>query len=121
MLTSAKRSRSATGWGSARSSDASADGQHTQQMVPAASGTRLDDIRSQRIGSSVELGQLGCGRYAPAVGRQSRAEDVGDEEELLLAAYGTGHRRRRAHVACGTNEFGVGVAHLVLAEPTAME
>ena len=56
---------------------------------------RLDDVRGQRIGAGVELGQLGRGRHAAAVRRQTRPEDVGHEEQLLLAADRARHRCRR--------------------------
>lgn len=121
MPTSARRSRFATEWASARSSNTAADREHTKQVMPAASGARLDDIGGQRIGASVELCQLRCGRHAPPVRRQSRPEHICDEEELFFATDRAGHRCGSTDVARRPNQFGMGIAHLVLPEPATME
>ena len=121
MPMSARRSRSAIEWASARSSDTATDRQHTQQVMPPAPRARLDDIGGQRIGAGVELGQLCGGRHTSSVRRQSRPEDVGDEEQLCFATDRAGHRCRGADVACRPKQFGMGIAHLVLTEPATME
>ncbi len=53
--------------------------------------------------------------------RQSRPEHVSDEEELFFAADRAGHRCRGAHIARRAQQFGMGIAHLVLTEPAPME
>ena len=81
--TSARRSRCATDWASARSSDAAADGQHPQQVVPATLDAGLDDVGRERSVRVFSLA-ISCGRHAPAVRRQPRAEDVGHQAQLAL-------------------------------------
>jgi len=53
--------------------------------------------------------------------RESRSEDVRDEEQLRLPADRAGHRCRGADVASRPKQFGMGIAHLVLTEPATME
>ena len=56
-----------------------------------------------------------------ARGRGAGPEDVGDEAQLVRLADRARRRRRRADVARRPDQFGMGVAHLVLAQPPAAE
>ena len=90
--------------------------------MPVAVGTHLDDVRRERVVALVELRELGLLRDATPVGRKSRPEDVGDQNEggALAGALGADRAldpRRRTDLASCTHQLGMGVAHLMTCEP----
>src|SRR6187549_2763725 len=75
-----------TASGRSRRRPAAADRQHTEQVVPATFGARLDDVRAQLGVAGVQLTHLLGGRDAAALGGQTSPEHVGDEFEIRLFA-----------------------------------
>ncbi len=89
--------------------------------MPAARHTGLDDVRGEVVGALVQGRHLLGRRHAPTLGRQARPEDVGDESQCGVLADRTRRAALCADVARRSDQFGVGVAHLVLSESPAPE
>ena len=84
-----------------------------------AADAGLDDVGVQLVAPAVEHSELlGC-RHASPVGRQARSEHVRDEPELVRVTDRARVLGRGSDVLGGANQFGVRVAHLVLAQPPA--
>jgi len=79
--------------------------------MPTALGARLDDVGVEVIGAGVQRAHLLRRGYTPSLGPDAMAEDIGDEAKLNLIADRAHRLGLRAHVACCTNEFGVGITH----------
>jgi len=90
-------------------------------MVPATAGARLNDVGSEVVAASAEGLHLRCGGHHPPEGRQARTEHVRDEHDLALVADRATDLRGCTEVGGGADELGVGVAHLVLAQPPTPE
>lgn len=67
----------------------------------------------------MEGGELGSGRHAAAVLGQPRPEHVRDEAQVFLGADRTDGVGALAECLRGTDQLGMSVAHLILAEPAA--
>ena len=89
--------------------------------MPTTRDAGLHHVRSQLVGACVELGQLGCGTDTTTVGWQPRSEYVRDETQLQLTTDRAGDGGRSADVACSANQFGMGIADLVLTKPPAVK
>ena len=90
-------------------------------MVPATAGARLDDIGGEVVAAPAEGLHLRCGGHHPPEGRQARTEHVRDENDLAFLADRATDLCGGTEVGGGPDELGVGVAHLVLAQPSAPE
>ena len=95
----------------------------TGQMVPMARGADLDDV----TGEIAFLGPLREGLEflrrgdAAAEGRKSRTEDIGHEDEGVFLADRAVLRGRLTDLSGRPNQFRMGVAHLVLRQPSLLE
>lgn len=93
-------------------------------MVPVARGADLHDVTGElplARPASGERPQFLGGGDAAAEGGEPGAEDVRHEHELVVGADGAVLARRLPDLAGGPDQFGMGVAHLVLGEPSLGE
>ena len=74
--------------------------EHAGQVVPRTVRAHLDDVARHVGGPTLELGQLVLRTDAAAEGRQARAEDVRDEDDVRRPRR-SGTRSRWAHRARG--------------------
>ena len=88
-------------------------------MMPATADTRLDDIGREFVSTVNQLVQLGRGCHASTGCWQAMTEHIGDQSQFGISADWARQAGRCTHVAGGANEFGMGIANLVLAKPTA--
>lgn len=89
--------------------------------MPLTSDAHLDDVGREIVSTLVQLDQLVCAADAPTVRWQPRTEHIGHEAELLHLADRTIDPRGVTERASRPDEFGMGIAHLMLGQPTSSE
>ena len=90
-------------------------------MVPVALHAGLHHVGGEFVGTGLQFGEVGGRREHLAAGREAGPEHIGHESQTALGADRTTDGGRHPHVARRPDQFRVGITHLVLAEPTAME
>src|ERR671930_1187538 len=80
------------------------------QVVPVAARAHLDHVAGSPTLPGGELQALPQLEGPPVVPLEAVGEDIGEQAELVLAAYGARDRGLRAQVPGGPEELGVGVA-----------
>lgn len=81
----------------------------------------LHHVGGEFVGTSLQLGEVGGSRHDLATRRESWTEHIGHEAQTALGADRAGDGGRHPDVASGTDQFGVRVAHLVLAKAASVE
>ena len=107
--------------GEVKSLRTATDGNHPQQVIPAAFDTRLDDIGIEFLRARVELTHLLGSRDTSALSREPRPEHVCDQLEFGLLTNRTRRSGLRANVFRRTNQFGVRIADLIERKSTFLD
>jgi hypothetical protein len=89
--------------------------------MPATIDARLNDVRIEFVNPALELREIGLGSDATTMCRQTRAEHIGDQNELHLLADRAGDTGGCAEILGGPDELGVGIAQLIATQASATE
>jgi hypothetical protein len=98
-----------------------ANGNDPQKVMPRALDTHFDDIGPKVVGSPVQFVHFASGRDATAMSRKTSTEHVGDQHQLRLFTDRAVDTRGVTNEACGSNEFGMCVAYLMLCQSPTTE
>ena len=88
-------------------------------MMPTTRTARLDDVRRILLTPPVELGELGVVGHDSTVTRKSRAEDIGDENQIVLGADRAHRLGATTHGTSRSHQLRVGITHVFPTEPAA--
>lgn len=90
-------------------------------MMPPAFNARFHHVRGEIVGTLIECSELLGGRDATAMGGEPGTEHVRHETQWRLATDRARDAALGTDVARRADQFRMGVAHLMLAEPAAPE
>lgn len=96
----------------------STERQNPHEVMPATGAAGLDDIGRILLAPPMELSELTVVGNDTTMGRETRTEDIGQKDELVLGANRAHRLGASTNASGGPHQFGMGIADVFFAEAT---